>query len=502
MLRVLVCWVGRTDLRASRGEIEGLGPIANVIAARSFDAIQLMANYPKSEVGPFVEWLKAQTNASIQIDYYRLKSPTDFEEIFPACRKTLKSLQAENSDALELTFHLSPGTPHMASTWLILSETEFPARLIDSSPEQGVKDVRLPLSLTAEWLPSYIKNRDARLEGAAPELPPETAQFDSIIHQSEMMKKVIYRAYKVAPRSVPVLIEGESGTGKELFARAIHDASLRMGKPFIPINCGALPKDLIESVLFGHEKGAFTGATSVQTGKFEQAHGGTLFLDELGELPKEAQVRFLRVLEDKEVWRVGAKEPIKIDVRIVAATNRPLIKEVAEGQFREDLFYRLAVAVLKLPPLRHRREDIKLLICHLLDQVNEESREEPSYKDKELSPEGEKIMCEYPWPGNVRELLNTLRRLAVWSDDIIISAGEVREGLLTEPDGFRGTDDILRQDIGQGFDLNKLIECVERHYVERAWLESGRKKKEAAKLLGLPNYQTLSKRLEKYGLEN
>ena len=501
MPRILVSWVGKTDLRASRGEIEGLGPIANAIAARSFDVIRLMADYPKKEVGPYVEWLRARTDTPLKLDYHKLKSPTDFEEIFPACRKTLKALQEENPDTLQLTFHLSPGTPHMATTWLILSETEFPARLIDSSLEQGVKDVRLPLSLSAEWLPSYIRNRDARLEGAAPELPPQAAQFKNILHHSAVMKKVIYRAGKVAPRSVPVLIEGESGTGKELFARAIHDASLRTDKPFVPVNCGALPRELIESTLFGHERGAFTGATAIQTGKFEQADGGTLFLDELGELPKEAQVRFLRVLEDKEVWRVGAEKPIKVDVRIVAATNRTLHDEVAEGRFREDLFYRLAVAVLKLPPLRHRGEDIKFLIRHLLNQVNEESREEPSYKDKKLSPGGEKVMLEHPWPGNVRELLNTLRRLAVWSDDLMISEEEVREGLLTGPGGFRRADDILEREVGQGFDLTELLEKVERHYIEKAWLESGKRKKEAATLLGMSNYQTFSKRLEKYDLE-
>ncbi|MBL3529484.1 MAG: sigma-54-dependent Fis family transcriptional regulator [gamma proteobacterium endosymbiont of Lamellibrachia anaximandri] len=245
----------------------------------------------------------------------------------------------------------------------------------------------------------------------------------------------------------------------------------------------------------------FTGAHSRQIGKFEQADGGTLFLDELGELPKEAQVRFLRVLEDKEVWRLNAEKPIKVDVRIVAATNRSLLDEVAEGRFREDLFYRLAVAVLKLPPLRHRGEDIQYLIRHLLNQVNQESREEPSYKDKKISPEGEKIMLEHSWPGNVRELLNTLRRLAVWSDNLMISEEEVREGLLTGPGGFRKSGDILERDVGQGFDLTGLLEKVERHYIEKAWLESGKRKKEAATLLGISHYQTFSKRLQKYGLE-
>jgi DNA-binding NtrC family response regulator len=314
------------------------------------------------------------------------------------------------------------------------------------------------------------------------------------------MKQVIHRANKVAPRSIPVLIEGESGTGKELFARAIHDASLRSAQPFIPVNCGALPEELIESTLFGHEKGAFPGATGQQPGKFELADGGTLFLDELGELPKSAQVRFLRVLEDKQVWRVGAKKPVTVDVRIIAATNRSLLAEVSAGRFREDLFYRLAVAVLKLPPLRHRGEDIKLLIGHLLDQVNRESREEPSHKDKKLSAKAEKLLFSQSWPGNVRELLNTLRRLVVWSDGTTISERDVRDGLLSGPQGSIGDDQLLARELGHGFDLKAVLEQVERHYINKAWLESGQRKKRAAELLGYPHYQTLVTRLKKFSI--
>ena len=498
---VLVCWVGSTDLKASRGEIEGDGPVANVLAARSFDAVHLLANYPKQEVTPFLSWLEQKTGQVARVHHHKLRSPTDFEEIFPACRKTLKALQKDYPEGVRLTFHISPGTPAMATAWIILSETEFPARLVESSVQQGVRDVNLPISLTAEWLPSYIKNRDAKLEGAAPELPPEAAQFKDILHHSDVMRKVIYMASKVAPRSVPVLIEGESGTGKELFAKAIHAASLRAGKPFVPINCGAIPQELIESILFGHTKGAFSGATTNQVGKFETADGGTLFLDELGELPKAAQVRFLRVLEDGEVWPIGAKSAKKVNVRIIAATNRSLLEEIREARFREDLFYRLAVAVIRLPPLRHRGEDIKLLISRLLAKVNDESREEPGFEDKKLSLEGQKVLLEHVWPGNIRELLNTLRRLVVWSEGQVISGDEAREGLLANPSGRHGGGAILDQGVGQGFDLNGLLESVERHYVEKAWLESGKRKKEAAALLGIPNYQTFSKRLEKYGLD-
>ena len=191
------------------------------------------------------------------------------------------------------------------------------------------------------------------------------------------MVRLVEKAQQVALRNVPVLLEGESGTGKELFARAIHQHSPRRDEPFIAVNCGAIPQNLVESELFGHEKGAFTGANAPRKGHFESAHGGTLFLDEIGELPKDMQVRLLRVLQEGEVVRLGASRPISLDVRIVAATNRTLIEEVGEGRFREDLFYRIAVAYLKLPPLRERPGDLGLLIDHLIEQINRESEEQP-----------------------------------------------------------------------------------------------------------------------------
>ena len=177
-----------------------------------------------------------------------------------------------------------------------------------------------------------------------------------------------------------------------------------------------------------------------------------------------------------------------------------MLEEVAEDRFREDLFYRLAVAVIRLPPLRNRAEDIKFLINHLLAKVNGESREEPGFKDKKLSREGQKVLLEHDWPGNVREMLNTLRRLVVWSEGQMISGDEAREGLLANPAGRHAGDGILGRNVGQDFDLNDLLDSVERHYVEKAWLKSGKRKKEAAALLGIPNYQTFSKRLEKYGI--
>ena len=229
------------------------------------------------------------------------------------------------------------------------------------------------------------------------------------------MVHVIARARRVAPRSVPVLIQGESGTGKELLARAIHRASPRRDRSFLAVNCGAIPAELVESELFGHEKGAFTGADRARVGYFEAADGGSLFLDEVGELSMLAQVKFLRILQDGKVLAVGSRSHRDVDVRIIAATNRSLAGEVAEGRFREDLFYRLAVADLKLPALREREGDLGLLVERLLEQVNGEHANQPGFEPKKISPGARNLLMAHPWPGNVRELLNTLHRTALWS---------------------------------------------------------------------------------------
>ena len=222
------------------------------------------------------------------------------------------------------------------------------------------------------------------------------AQTKARVIPHPVMQRVVARARRVALRSIPVLIEGESGTGKELLARAIHQASPRHDRPMITVNCGAIAPELIEAELFGHEKGAFTGASSARKGVFEAADTGTLFLDEIGELPKPAQVRFLRALQEGEVTRVGATAPIRVDVRLLAATNRGLIQEVTDGRFREDLFYRLAVAVIPLPALRDRDGDAALLLDRLLDQVNRESAGEPGYEPKKISVGARKLLLEHP----------------------------------------------------------------------------------------------------------
>src|SRR5579859_3804801 len=236
--------------------------------------------------------------------------------------------------------------------------------------------------------------------------------FSDIITRSEAMAPVLRTAQKAASSSIPVLIEGESGVGKELFARAIHGSGERKSKPFVAVNCGAIPDNLVESILFGHEKGAFTGATERHTGKFVEAHGGTLFLDEVSELPLTAQVKLLRALQEGAVEAVGGRKPVKVDVRIISATNRRLLDRVKGGNFREDLFYRLHVLPLTIPPLRARREDIPHLLRHFLARFGAEENRTVTG----ISGEAMTYLSQLDWPGNIRQLENAVYRAMVMSE--------------------------------------------------------------------------------------
>ncbi|MEZ5690281.1 MAG: sigma-54 dependent transcriptional regulator [Rickettsiales bacterium] len=243
-----------------------------------------------------------------------------------------------------------------------------------------------------------------------------TAKFSDIIGHDTGLKETVSYASKAAKSDVPVLIMGETGSGKELLARAIHGESKRSSFPFIAINCGAIPSNLVESILFGHEKGSFTGAVIRTIGKFREAEGGTIFLDEIGELPHESQVKLLRALQQKEIEPVGGVKPVKINVRIISATNRNLAKEVADGKFREDLYFRLNVLPITIPPLRDRKEDIIPLAEYFINQITKSE----NISAKQLSDSAKKMLTENDWKGNVRELENLIHRILVLSDSDII----------------------------------------------------------------------------------
>ncbi len=314
--------------------------------------------------------------------------------------------------------------------------------------------------------------------------------FGEIVGRSRGMQQVLAAVQKVAAADSSVLIYGESGTGKELVARALHYQSSRKGSPFVKVNCGALPRELIESELFGHERGAFTGAVRRKKGKFELAEGGTIFLDEIGDIPLDIQIKLLRVLQEKEFDRVGGEHTLHADVRVVAATNRLLKDMVEKRQFREDLYYRLEVIPLRLPPLRQRKDDIPALVEHFLGKKCREM----NLPLKRLTSEAMDGLRNYPWPGNVRELENVIERTIVLAD-----GDEV--GLHSLPLTFSDGEDRDLGDLPAGeIPLNKALDDMERKLIERAMNQAGQVKTRAAEILGIKT-SALYYKLDKYGLE-
>jgi len=312
-------------------------------------------------------------------------------------------------------------------------------------------------------------------------------KIEGIVGKSKKMQDVMEVVRKVTPANVTVLIYGESGTGKELVARAVHYNSPRKSGPFMAINCAAIPENLIESELFGYEPGAFTGATTRKTGLFESSNKGTLFLDEIGDLPLMMQTKILRVLQDREVRRIGGKESIRIDVRIIAATNRNLEKEVPAGRFREDLYYRLRVVQIELPPLRDRKEDIPALVNFFIDKYNIEF----GRRIKGISDSSLKALMEYHWPGNIRQLEAVIERAVLMSDTDTIQPRDVKDELRMSLE--KGLLDMEIPDEGINF------EEMERELLKKAMVKSNNVAAKAARLLGM-SYKTFWYRLEKFGI--
>lgn len=497
-MSILLAWLGNTDLRASEStDSNEQGPILNAIKAFAFESVHLLSDHGTQRTRAYARWLGQQGELLVTTHQLKLTSPTSFEEIFHAAVGVIESIKRA-SPSSALTFHLSPGTPAMAAIWLLLAKTRYPATLIESSREQGAKEVSIPFELSAEFSPGVDKHADEALTRLMQGIPPESPAFTAIVHRCTAMKRIVAMAHRLALRDVPVLIQGESGTGKELFARAIHQASPRSGKPFVAVNCGAIPQELVDSELFGHEKGAFTGAAGMRLGYFEAADGGTLFLDEIGELPLASQVRLLRVLQEHEVTRVGATKARPVDVRVIAATNRVLPDEIRAGRFREDLFHRLAVGVLLLPPLRQREGDLNILIDSMLTSINVEASSQPGYKHKKLDVSARNLLIQHSWPGNVRELHNALLRASIWAVGGKIAAQDVAESLAVTLAPKAET--VLGRPLDQAILLPDIIGNVARHYLERAMTQTHGNKSEAARLLGLGSYQTLSNWLKKYGV--
>jgi transcriptional regulator with PAS, ATPase and Fis domain len=482
------------------------GPLKTAVNSKAFSEIHLLSNYPAKVNKQFANWLGGKT----VIHQVRLDNPTDYTTIFELADHFLREVAVRREGRpTELCMHLSPGTPAMAAIWVLLGKSRYPATFYQTHKGQLTETV-IPFDLAVDFLPELLRHPDSTLQHLAAKNPEEIAGFERIVGKSQAIRVAVGRAQRAALRDVPVLIVGESGTGKELFARAIHAASHRKSGPFVAINCAAIPRELLESELFGHAKGAFTSAQSDRLGAFQRADGGTLFLDEIGECEPQMQTKLLRVLQPppdsgpcrREVYPVGASRAVEVDVRVLAATNRELARLIEDRQFREDLYYRLAVITLRLPPLRERTGDIPLLADALLQKINEEFRsQEPGYEHKSLSVAANGFVKRYRWPGNIRQLYNTLVQASVMAEGRILQREDLLAALAEMPENSGKAVHISDAPLGDGFDLEEHLNELRRQYLQRAMEQAGGVKAKAARLLGMKNYQTLDAQLKRLGID-
>jgi Nif-specific regulatory protein len=352
--------------------------------------------------------------------------------------------------------------------------------------DEDIRVLEVIASIIAQYVILWEHYRESELEreNLKRELKGKY-RLPNIIGTSDKMQEVFEAVHRVSDSKATVILYGESGTGKELIAKAIHYMSPREKSPFVKFNCASIPEGLLESELFGHEKGAFTGAINIRKGRFERAHGGTILLDEIGDLPINLQPKILRVLQEKEFERVGGERTIKVDVRLIAATSRNLEELVAQGTFREDLFYRLNVVPLLLPALRERKEDITLLVDFFLKRFNSENKKLVS-----LSPEALRVLVDYAWPGNVRELENTIERLVVMSDGRVISTSDLPVNLQ-----LPSHQEVLHKE-----SLQAGIEDIEKSSIIDALEKTGWVQAKAARVLGLTPRQ-IGYKIYKYSIK-
>ncbi|EHH2455748.1 AAA domain-containing protein [Vibrio parahaemolyticus] len=493
-MATLISWLGRTDL--DQMKLDNLASIATIaLKGKTLDSIIILASTWEEDWHDYKEWLErklacaGRSKTSVAIQRVRLVSPIDYSSITKVMHKQLGSVAPE---ADQVFLNLTSGTPAMTAVSVLLSKGIAKCQLLQTSPQSEIIEVDVPIDFAAE----YKKASTSAVQSLAENSPRLHAAFESITANSEVMQLLVKKAQRLALSDLPALILGESGSGKEVMATAIHNASSRSDKPFRAVNCGALPENLVDSILFGHVKGAFTGADKDHSGLFEQANGGTLFLDEVGELPLNVQVKLLRALQQKEITRVGDVKSKVVDVRIIAATHQDLFQMTSRGVFREDLFYRLAVGVIEMPPLRARVEDIPELISTLMSDINQQAEKHPLFESKKISADAINFAKSYPWPGNIRELWNTLNRAVLWSESNTISAEELQSSVLSA-----GRKQSSQGEFSVPGDIQQYIDNIKKGAVESALDYSRNNKSKAAEALGLKSHQTLSGWMAKLGIE-
>ena len=411
-------------------------------------------------------------------------------EIFDLVITDVKMPQVDGMGVLRTIKDLSPETVVIMITAYATTETAVEAMKLGAydyiTKPFKVDEIKLVIQKALEKHSLRKENVLLRREIAS------RAAFENFIGKSAPMQRVFTTIQQVADTKSTILITGESGTGKELVARALHFSSSRRNKPFVTVNCGALPETLLESELFGYMKGAFTGAVSNKQGLFETANGGTIFLDEISATSASLQIKLLRVIQEREFKRVGGTAEIRVDVRVIAASNRDLMNEVGKGAFREDLFYRLNVIPIQLPPLRDRKEDIPLLVEHFLTKFAR--REGARMVVKTIGKEALRMLIEYAWPGNVRELENTLERIIILAPGNSITPEHIPDSITNA----QHRQELCLSDIPDcGIDIEVLLAQAEKDLLEKALAKAGGVKTEAARLLGL-SFRSFRHRLQKY----
>ncbi|HNZ27530.1 MAG TPA: sigma-54 dependent transcriptional regulator [Spirochaetota bacterium] len=488
MINILLSWIGTHDLDSIQNNAP-MGPVISLVNSKyskDFDEIHLISNYDKETNEKYINVVNL--TEKITLHKTELADPSDYKSIYEVVTKIITEITNSKGKPICWHYHTSPGTPQMSSIWILLGKTKYPGIFYQSWLDKKTNEIRvkiadIPFNINIDFIPELFVKQDKEIVKNWENLPA----FNTIIHKSKIMKDLLDKTYLASIRDVPILILGETGTGKELFAKAIHQSSKRNNSLMKTINCGALPESIIDATLFGYSKGAFTGAVADKKGIFEECDNGTIFLDEIGDLSLNIQVKLLRAIQQGEIQRVGDMKESKVNVRIIGATNKNLIKMVEEGTFREDLFYRISVGVLNIPPLRERREDIILLSEYFLSEINEEFgaiKSDIPYQIKSFSNDCKEYLLNRSWNGNVRELYFTIKRACIWNNSSIIDDNDVKDSVISQNkyNSINLTDPI---------NLEKYLEEIKIKYIAKALEITEGNKTKAAKMLGYNNYQNI-----------
>jgi len=480
-MRILLTFTGFHD-PFSRSGLDGdmrAGPVLTVVAEGRFDRVYLFTTPNMSEItkGTADAIIEKHTGIDVELVEILLKDPTNYSGILKLVRSAFKKIHEKYPDA-GYSISVSSGTPQMHSCWLLLAASgEIPASILQSTPPEfvpaGKSQVRA-VDLHKQGFPAITADSYSNSHEPEEEDLFSVCRELGIVGEDPAFLKTLEEAKTYAEYDeFHTLLLGETGSGKEYLASFIHRFGPRYGKAFIPVNCGSIPKELVESQLFGHKKGSFTGATADNPGKFKSADKGVLFLDELGELPMEAQAKLLRVLDQGEIEPIGAAKPIKVDVRVIAATNRDLREMVATGTFREDLYQRFGAAI-QIPSLRERRMDIPKLALHVLKGWNTSHK-----KERRLSADALTELTRHVWPGNVRELAKVIVRSAMLCSKVVIGPNDLKFELPLVSSAYAAIPEPE-----EGFDISAYLEDLKAQIVERAMVKAEGKQAQASRLLG------------------